>query len=355
FVIFPLLLSYILPAAEFDTLSSYKQSPFSVYTDNSNPDSPIYADDDEDETAFQEWIDETQGSISETIHDYGTSFDHFMANKGDEKSMQNRSYLKIKFKPRYTHREYFEGDASVKLKIDLPHTEKRWKLVLETDPDDFDRLEDKERGISNANDDSFSGAVGAVRLQDRQWGKWKADFDAGLAIKLPLDPFTRANVNRVDKISRHWTTRIKQEIFYYHSEGPGSLTSLNFYFATPEADTTILKLSSSAQFLDDDDNWEFVYQAEIFDRVDQDNLFQYSLGISADSRPSYSVTNSWVSVSWKHRLYKDWLYMSVTPEFDFQDEFNYKINPGIMLEFELFFTAEGGIDRLARKIPKPTF
>ncbi|WEM45700.1 hypothetical protein PTW35_21755 (plasmid) [Photobacterium sp. DA100] len=324
-----------------------KEEPYDIYYDR------LYSDIN-DEDSFQDWIDDTQDTISDTVYDYSSSIDHFIAKKDEELPLTNRSYLRLKLKSRYTHREYFDTDASVKLKIDLPHTEKNWKFVLDTDPDDFDRLEDKQRGISNNSDSSLSGAVGGVQLQGQQWGKWRTNLDLGLKIKLPLDPFARADLRRIDRLSHKWTSRIKQEVFYYDSKGPGALTSLNFYFASPEDPSTILKISSSAQYLDTDDNWEFVQQAEIFDRINQDNLLQYSIGFSADSTPNYSITNSWVSVAWKHRLYSDWLYMSITPELDFQDAFQYKVNPGIMFELELFFTAEGGLDRLARKIPNPT-
>ncbi|MCW8329296.1 hypothetical protein MD588_10810 [Photobacterium sp. SDRW27] len=309
---------------------------------------------DSEENRVQTWIDDTQLSIADSIHEYGTSFDHFIGKNDDEAPIKNRSYLRIRFKNRYSHREYFESDASVYLKLDLPHTRKNWKLIIESDPDDFDRLEDKERGISDNSNSSLSGAVGGVRLQDRKLGEWKTGFDIGLKLKLPLDPFTRADLHRVDQLSYNWTSRVKQEVFYYHSKGPGSLTSLDLYYALRENPATILKISTSAQYLDTDNDWEFVYQTEIFDRVDENNLFQYSLGVSADSAPHYSITNSWASVSWKHRLYKQWLYLTVTPELDFQDEFDYKINPGVMVEFELFFSSEGGIDRLKRKIPTPS-
>ncbi|WP_053062465.1 hypothetical protein [Photobacterium aquae] len=310
-------------------------------------------DPNDEEFEIIEWIDVTQESISDTIHDYSTEVDHYLGKEDDEQPMRNGSYLKIKFKPRYSHREYFDGDASIKLKIDLPHTERNWKLIFDTDPDDFDRLEDKQRGISASSDSSLSGTVGGVRLQGRKLGRWKTNFDAGIKIRLPLDPFVRADLRRVDRLSSNWTSRIKQEIFYYHEKGPGTLTELDFYFAQHTDPSTILKLSSSAQFLDTDNNWEFVYQTELFDRIDDRNLMQYTLGVSADSRPNYSITNAWASMTWRNRLYKDWLYIAVSPELNFQDKFNYRINPGIMFELELFFMAQGGIDRLARKIPTP--
>ena len=311
------------------------------------------AEDGEDSDQVMTWIDDTQLSIADSIHDYGTTFDHFMGKNDDEKPIDNRSYLRLRFKNRYSHREDAETDASVYLKLDLPHTRKNWKLIFETNPDDFDRLEDKERGIRANSNNSLNGAVGGVRLQGKKLGEWRTNFDIGLKLELPPDPFTRADLHRVDQLSFNWTSKIKQEIFYYHSKGPGALTSLNFYYAIEENPSTILNLSATAQFLDTDNNWEFVYLAEIFDRIDQNNGLQYSIGLSADSTPHYSITNTWASITWKHRLYKQWLYLNTTPALDFQSEFDYKINPGIKIELELFFSSEGGIDRLKRTIPTP--
>ena len=311
------------------------------------------AENDSESNNLVTWIDDTQLSITDSIHEYSTTFDHFIGKDEDEQPINNRSYLRLRFNSSYSHREDFDSDASVYLKLDLPHTRKNWKLIFESDPDDFDRLEDKERGNTASGDSSLTGAVGGIRLQGKQLGEWQTNFDIGLKLKLPLDPFTRADLRRVDQLSFNWTSSIKQEVFYYHSKGPGTLTSLNLYYAIEENPSTILNLSTTAQYLDTDNNWELVYLAEIFDRLDENNLLQYSIGVSADSSPSYSITNTWTSVSWKHRLYKQWLYLSVTPELNFQDEFNYKVNPGIMVELELFFSSEGGIDRLKRKIPKP--
>ncbi|ELR65662.1 hypothetical protein C942_00745 [Photobacterium marinum] len=322
-------------------------------SENAVPSSKVsHVEEIEEENDIISWIDDTQLTIADSIHDYSSSFDHFVGKKDDEEPMNNRSYLRLKLKSRYSHRENFDPDGSVYFKLDLPHTKKNWKLIFESDPDDFDRLEDKERGISANSSNSLSGAVGGVRLQGRKWGEWKTNFDLGLKLRFPIDPFTRIEVYRTDQLSYEWTSLTKQEVFYYKSKGPGAITSFNFYHAISQAPSTILKLSLNAQYLDTDNNWEVVQQAEIFDRVNQDNLLQYSIGVSADSRPNYSVTNSWVSIGWKHRLYKKWLYLTATSEFDFQEQFNYKINPGIMLELELYFSSNArSTDRLKRSIP----
>ena len=145
-----------------------REEPYDIYYDR------LYSDLN-DEDSFQDWVDETQDTISDTIYDYSSSLDHFMAKKDDELPMINRSYLRLKFEGGYSHREYLDADASVKLKIDLPHVEKNWKLILDTDPDDFDRLEDKQRGISSSSDNSLSGTTGGFQLQGQQLGRWRTN------------------------------------------------------------------------------------------------------------------------------------------------------------------------------------
>ncbi|UTV30122.1 hypothetical protein [Photobacterium atrarenae] len=308
---------------------------------------------DNESSDWVDWLDDTQVSIAGTVHDYSSNIDHYIGKEDGEDPLDNQSYLRLRQRLRYGHREYLDGDTNIYFRLDLPHTEKNWKLIFDTDPDDFDRLEDKERGISNRSDDGLGRAVGGVRLEGRKLGSWKPNFDIGLKLKLPLDPFTRADIQRVDQISRHWTSRLKQEVFYYHTKGPGVVTTIDFYFAQEPDISTLLKLSTNLQYLDTDNNWEYVQQVQMLDRISHNSLMTYSLGISADSRPTYAITNAWVTASWKHRFYKNWAYLTITPELNFQDEFSYKINPGIMLELALYFSAKRKIDHIKQTIPVP--
>ncbi|MDX1302892.1 hypothetical protein [Photobacterium sp.] len=313
---------------------------------------------DIEQTEYQDgillsWLDESQGTVSDTINEYSTSVDHFIGKKENEEALVNRSYLRIRFRPRYTHREYFDFDSNVYLKLDLPHTKKNWKLILETDPDDYDSLENKQRDISDNSENGVGGAIGGVSLQDKPLGQWKADYGIGLKIKLPLDPFVKANLRRIDTLSENWTTRIHQEIFYYHSKGPGLLTSLDFYYAVNKEHSKIIKSGTSAQFLDSDNNWELVQQVEYYHRINETNSIEYSVGASADTGGDKESKNFWLSTSWKQRLYKDWLYLKISPDINFKSDFDYKVNPGIMMELELFFSVNGDIDRLHKYIPKP--
>ncbi len=298
-------------------------------------------------------MDETNDYLSELVLGFSEYIDHGLAKDDDEEAIVNRSYIKIKTLQTYSHRGLYESDESISVRVDLPHTEHNWKLILETDPDDYDNLESKQRGTSTGSQ-TKEGAFGGVRLQGEQISQWKINFDIGVKLRFPIDPFTRAELYRVGKLSDDWTALFSQEFFYFKSKGLGSLTNLNFYYDVDELNGQIFKLGSSAQYLYDDDEWELVHQATYFDRMNEKNLVEYSLGVSLLPYEEKEVSNYWLSASWIHKLYKNWLYLTVTPQLEFPREYDYKFNPGVFIELEAFFSKNRKLNRLDRNIPKPT-
>ncbi|WP_413282688.1 hypothetical protein [Vibrio sp. MA40-2] len=308
--------------------------------------------DHQDETF---WLDETKQYFADSVHDFSLFIDQGLAKDDNEAPLVNKSYLKIKYRAEYSDLGYFESDERISVRIDLPHVKHDWKLILETDPDDYDSLEDKQRGLSSDNSKNvINGAIGGVRLQDEEIKHWRTNLDVGVKIRLPIDPFTRVQLRRVENFSQYWTAQFKQEVFYYHSVGSGSLTELNFYKQMTDNFSEILKMSSSAQYIYEDDNWEVLFQLEYFDRLNTNHLLEYSSGITFEPNQADEISNYWLSASWRQKLYSDWLYMSMTPQINFPREFDYKINPGFQLEFEAFFSKNRNLDRLNRFIPKST-
>ncbi|MDB1125511.1 hypothetical protein [Vibrio algarum] len=301
------------------------------------------------------WIEATEDYFSETVHDFSTFLDQGLAKDDDEEALVNRSYLKLRYRAEYSHHGYFTSDERVSIRIDLPHVKRNWNLILETDPDDYDSLESKQRGLpSDASKNSLDGAIGGVRLQDEELLNWRTNLDLGVKIRLPFDPFVRGELLRVGELSENWTAQFKQDVFYYHSLGSGSLTELNFYHALAEDHTQIFKVGSSAQYIYEDDNWELLFQLKYFDRISSDHLLEYSTGVSIEPNKGDEVSNSWISASWRQKLYSNWLYLSLTPQVDAPRELDYKYNVGFQLELEAVFSKNRSLDRLNRFIPRST-
>ncbi|KJG42783.1 hypothetical protein [Photobacterium angustum] len=310
--------------------------------------------DPDNQSSMADWVDDSHQSLTDTVHDIGEYLDESLAKDEDEGALTNRSYLRIRNRLAYSYRGKLDNDFKVYFKLDLPHVKRDWKLIIDSEPGDFDSLENKQRGIATGNKTTSGDTVGAFRLQDAHFGNWNSDFDIGIKLKLPLDPFTKMRFTRVDPISENWTTQLEQQVFYYHSKGLGYLSALSGYYAINPEHSKIFKTTTSAQYLKEDDKWELLQQFELFHRYDDKNLFEYSTGISADTGENKEVTNYWVSAKWNKRIYKHWLYLGVRPQLEFPREYNYHANPGVMIELEMFFSKKRKIDRLGRYIPKPT-
>ena len=303
--------------------------------------------------SMNEWVDDSQQSMSDSVHDIGEYLDTSLTKDEDEEKLTNRSYLRIRNRSIFSHRDQLENDFKIYFKLDLPHVKRDWKLILDSEPSDYDSLESKQRGIASGSKTQTGDTVGGFRLQDAQFGNWTSDFDIGIKLKLPLDPFTKARISRVDNVSQNWTTQFDQEFFYYHSKGLGSLTQISGFYALTADQKDIFKTTTSAQYLQDDDKWELVQQFNIYQRMTEKDLIEYSMGISVDTDEIKEITNYWVSAEWKRRVYKNWLYLAARPQLEFPREHNYHANLGVMIELEMFFSKNRKIDELGRYIPKP--
>jgi len=299
------------------------------------------------------WMDITEEFVSESVHDIGTYLDHNIAKKEQsEKALNNRSFLQIRSQSGYSHRGYYDAESKVRLRIDFPHVQENWKIVIETSPEEYDSLESKKRDLNS--EAKSSGAIGGVRLEEKQISHWKTNFDIGIKVKFPLDPFVRADVRRVENMTDKWVFGFKQELFLFNSLGAGTLTDINFYYPLNQSESKIFKSSSSAQYLYDDLAWELLHQFQIFDRLDEDNLMEYATGIDYEPDEDDEISNYWISTTWRHNLHKSWLFLSVKAQLDAPREFGYKMNPGVLIELEAFFSKNRKVDRLLRSIPEST-
>jgi len=301
------------------------------------------------------WVDDTEHYFSNTVHDFSRRLDQGLAMQDGEEELVNKSYLKLRYRAEYSHHGYFSSNERVSIRIDLPHVKRNWSLIFETDPDDYDSLESKQRGlVSDESKSGVNGAIGGVRLQDGAFLNWRSNLDLGVKLRLPLDPFVRGELWRVGELSPDWTVKFEQDIFYYHSLGSGFLTEFNLYRAFSEDHAQIFKAGTSAQYLYEYDNWELLFQLNYFDRINNNHLIEYSTGVSIEPNKADEVDNSWVSVSWRQKLYKNWLYLYLTPQIDAPRELDYQFNVGIQLEFEVVFSKNRDLDRLNRYIPSST-
>ncbi|WP_236690677.1 hypothetical protein [Photobacterium angustum] len=87
-----------------------------------------------------DWVDDSHQSLTDTVHDIGEYLDESLAKDEDEGALTNRSYLRIRNRLAYSYRGKLDNDFKVYFKLDLPHVKRDWKLIIDSEPGDFDSL-----------------------------------------------------------------------------------------------------------------------------------------------------------------------------------------------------------------------
>ena len=68
--------------------------------------------------------------------------------------------------------------------------------------------------------------------------------------------------------------------------------------------------------------------------------FQYDFTTIYHTRPETHVDRYVLSVRYRKRTKREWLYYEIAPQVSFDHEYDYVFNPGIRLRLEFFFGAD---------------
>ena len=291
-------------------------------------------------TRSANWIVTQQDLMSQRVFDSATAIDRYVAKEAFDDSTINASYVRLRNRWRLDEGGERKFETKFKLKLDLPNARRNVKLLIDSDPNDFDSLEDISRDINIGSDsvgDNDERATGGLRFESSR-GEWERDFDIGSRFRIPLDPYTRLRFRRYDQVTDIWQSRFQQTFFYFDSSGWGADSELDLY--RPVQDDQMLISNSSAKFLDSDNNWEFLQAFSFYERLSSYNALVYQVAGVANSRPDPRITNYWVRAEWQHRLFSDWLYLKVSPELAFPRENDYSATASLTFELEIFFSRD---------------
>jgi len=293
-------------------------------------------------------IDDYHSGITDYINEKTAYLDEIIGDFDQKSQKTNKSYAIFNIKQNLNSLDENKTQVDFKIKADLPYTKKKWKIFLDTNPTDFNSLEEKsketfteERRIIQSKNSSVGGFIFSDLKND-----WKKSYRAGVRFGFPLDPFVKANFYNNKKITDNINQHFEQEFFLYSEKGLGLKTNLDYYLRT---DGLIYQSSSSTQYLANEKNeLEIMQQFSRWSRLTDRTTLKYSVGVSAILNDEFRKNNYWVNARFRQKLYKDWLYLKVIPEVSFSKDYDYKPNYGLLLQIEMFFAKSKTLKKITR-------
>ena len=235
-------------------------------------------------------------------------------------------------------------DRILRAKIDLPNTQRRFRLLLESDPERNFReiLSPGERSSTETENltpqgpgTNFSAALQYV-MQERR--KWLMSLDAGIEVEFPPDPFARARLKR-SFTAGDWRFTFGETLFWFVSLGPGASTHFDVeqYLSFCEL---LFRASTEIVWRERAGGFDLSQAISLFQELTWRSVLTYKFGITGEAKENTQL-NAWgLGVEYRRRVYKNWLYLSVEPAVAFSKADNFQADPSIRFTVDISFGAK---------------
>jgi len=311
--------------------------PTEIFWCDANNPKPIESEDKR--SLFRRWSDKLVSMHDKTSYQYMSMVhsldDYFSGKKIEETS--NGSYVKLDLKDTFYEAGQRDEGISINAKIELPNTEKRFKLIFNTDPDENKTLAEKIEDYANGQHVQKNSTIAGVEYTpDTTESKWEQSFATGIKLRVHPIPFARYQLSNKWQLNDVWSSDFKQSLWNYSDEGIGATTT--FDFGRPITEKDYFNAGTTAEFRDRDNKYYYAETLSDTHRLSESSAIRYWTGVLGESHPTSEVTNYLIGVDYRRSVYKDWILLSIKPLLDFPRERNWDATPSLTFDLQIYFT-----------------
>ncbi|EAT11969.1 hypothetical protein HF888_11325 [Bermanella marisrubri] len=300
------------------------QSDETATSSNTNGKNPY------DTLKFLDWSRSLVSGYVESLNDGVDSF--FMSAFFDDEVIADQSSGsngRLYFISRREEADNPDYQVGVNLRLTLPHSRDRFKLLIETDENQDDQI---ENDILNTTDNVTYSTALRVDLEPRD--NWRTSFDNGVRWSGEPVYFSRVRVRRVD-YHNYWRTRLYQQIGWRTDEGWGAFTSVSGLM--PLGFHRYLNISLSGDYLLDNDYVDLEASSAIFDELSERAAMLYQFKILGNTLEYGKVSDVIFSVSYRRKIYDDFIFAEIIPELAWPRDRDYEFTPAITFQLDFIF------------------
>jgi hypothetical protein len=289
-------------------------------------------------------IDANHTALSNGVESLAREMDAFFAGELTFEESTG-SYLKMSGRTTLSEGGDFDQKYAVRLKLTLPHTRKRFKLILDSAPDEEDEVADTplegEETLAEAVDQSNYQL--ALRYMAKASKAMQLTADAGVRLRWTPDPFVRLRARRSWFVG-DWVVRGIEKLEYSIDDHFEATTSLEL--DRQLGADYLYRNYAFAKFGSDEDKFALGAGALLAHQLSSRDAITYQAGVSGESHPLFQTTSYDANVTYRRRLYRRWLFGALTPAVIWPREDNFSPIASVTFKLEMIFgdRALGGED-----------
>lgn len=288
------------------------------------------------EPSILESMDSPRNYLSEKVVDISTEVDHFF---GDPRYFQeyNKSVIQIYLNQSIVESGNFTTWIDGQAKIDLPSAEKRFHLVLESDPEKKAANETKLDQTAQPKDTKLPKQYAAsLRYERAEESLWHYSADSGVNVQFPLDPFIRTR-GSYEVPLEDWRLKLAETVFWFSTLGLGQ--TIQFDMTHVLSEPLLFRATSTATCFESPQLCNLRQDLSLYHTVNDRNAVLYQLSMLGDDNPKLKETAYVLLVRYRYKLHREWMYFEVTPQLSFPRTDDFRMNGSLLFRLEMLFGA----------------
>ena len=311
------------------SLSVFAKSPELDLTVNKNHESPPLNVD----LSYTDYLDKGYNFLTRKVYLLSNTVDAIFTERSIDES-RNKSYFRLWYEVSKTEGGGFISRPDFRLRLYLKETRKRLKFTFDNTSraqDTQSQLSQTQAAVNTRNEDKDLAASIGVNLKESK--RFKLSTSGGVRLGVPPNVFVRSNLRYNEKFGKI-DVSASNSLFYYSLDGFGNTTNLNFLYKINDHMRIIYETYGTwlePNRYNAGSGFQYFYSLS-------DNLSVSSqIGMNADKEfGRFMNVDYFVSVGARRLVYKDWLFVEVTPSILWERENNWKAAGNIYVRLEAF-------------------
>jgi hypothetical protein len=257
-------------------------------------------------------MDLTHTTLSHGIEGTAKGIDAFFAT--DEALEEaTKSFVRIRGDARWVEHTGFRFEGQADARIDLPGTEERFQLLVESDSEQASQDQDPLSESPAAREEGSDNLGVAIEgwLEGDRTVNWQLRPAVGIRGGLPPNPFARFRAIRRDQYNK-WDSRFAATLAYFYQDG--LIFNASKDFDRPLSDSWLFRTRTTYRWSRDEELTSAGETLSLYQTITERRRVAYETGLTGDDEPGWGIDTYFARIRYRQRIYKQWLFAEVQPQ-----------------------------------------
>lgn len=286
----------------------------------------------------EEVIDGAHKNASELLNGFASQLDNYFAEETIAEAINDTSAT-IRFDMADPSNGDFYADGKLKLRLVLPRSQRRIRLLLDVDDEDIDNTRSTPtQPLENEEDRRLSLALRFIR-KAREGASLNLDIGARRHDK-KIQGFARVRASLQNKNEQGWSTKIHNDLRQYYSSGYWNRLSFDAWRNTRQGSTTVFRTSTSLKWERTDPGVHVDQTVGVYKQLNKGALLAFEALASYNTSPEEAENyyeGHQLRVRYRRNAFRPWLHFELWPNVSWLTEDNRDPKLGILFRTEVRF------------------